>query len=123
MENGGAKFDGINALMYGAGSISGVVGYELSRKNVKKLYIANRSVEKAEEIAKILRENTPMETEVITTDRDALDRAAKSVSFLQTSLRLACVVFRQNTIISDLLTACRRVRRYLTALLIHQKQR
>ena len=82
MENGGAKLDGINALMYGAGSISGVVGYELSRKNVKKLYIANRSVEKAEEIAKILRENTPMETEVITTAREALDRAAEECELL-----------------------------------------
>lgn len=82
MVNGGAKLDGINALMYGAGSISGVVGYELSKKGVKKLFIANRSKEKAESIAAVLRENTPMETEVITTEPEALDKAAEQCELL-----------------------------------------
>lgn len=82
MENGGMKFDGINAMMYGAGSISGVIGYELSQKNVKKLFIANRSGEKAEAIAKILRENTPMEVEVITTEQAELDKAAAQCELL-----------------------------------------
>lgn len=76
MEQGGANFDGITALMYGAGSISGVIGYELSQKGVKKLYIANRSREKAEAIAAILRENTPMETVVIEPSKEELDKAA-----------------------------------------------
>lgn len=62
--------------MYGAGSISGVIGYELSQKGVKKLYIANRSREKAEAIAAILRENTPMETVVIEPTKEGLDKAA-----------------------------------------------
>lgn len=82
MMNGGAKLDGVNALMYGAGSISGVIGYELSKQNVKKLYIANRSVEKAQSIAAILRNNTPMEVEVITTEPEALDRAAEQCELL-----------------------------------------
>ncbi len=60
MVNGGAKLDGINALVYGAGGISGVVTYELSRQNVKKLYIANITPEEPEQIAKVLRENTAM---------------------------------------------------------------
>ena len=82
MVNGGAKLDGITAMMYGAGSISGVIGYELSRKNVKKLYIANRSKDRAEEIAAILRNNTPMDVEVISTDPAALDRAAEDCELL-----------------------------------------
>lgn len=82
MVNGGAKLDGITAMMYGAGSISGVIGYELSRKNVKKLYIANRSKERAEEIAAILRNNTPMDVEVISTDPAALDHAAEDCELL-----------------------------------------
>ena len=76
--NGGAKLEGINALMYGAGGISGVVAYELTRQKVKKLYIANRTEEKAEKIAKVLRENTPVEVEIIGTDPASLDRAAEN---------------------------------------------
>ncbi len=77
MEQGGVKFEGIHALMYGAGGISGVIGYELSRRGVKKLTIANRSRENAETIAAILRENTPMEVDVISIDPAQLDRAAE----------------------------------------------
>ncbi|MGL5434090.1 MAG: shikimate dehydrogenase family protein [Lachnospiraceae bacterium] len=78
LQSGGAKLDGINALMYGAGGISGVVAYELSRQNVKKLYIANRTPEKAESIARILREHSATEVEVIGTDQDSLNQAAEN---------------------------------------------
>lgn len=76
--NGGAKLEGIHALMYGSGGISGVVAYELSRQNVKKLYIANRTAEKSEAIAKVLREHSATEVEVIGTDQASLDRAAEN---------------------------------------------
>lgn len=82
MVNGGAKLNGITAMLYGAGSISGVIGYELSRQNVKKLYIANRSREKAEKIAQILRNNTAMEVVVISADREELDQAAAECKLL-----------------------------------------
>jgi shikimate dehydrogenase len=75
--NSGTKLDGISVLMYGAGSISGVIGYELSRQNVKKLYIVNRSRDKAEKIARILNDNTPMEVSVISTDPAELNRVAE----------------------------------------------
>lgn len=74
---GGARLDGVSALLYGAGGISGVVAYELARQNVKKIYLANRTREKAEAIARLLRENTAAEAEVIDTDDAALDRAAE----------------------------------------------
>lgn len=82
MENCGVKFEGIHALMYGAGGISGVIGYELSQRGVKKLTIANRSIEKAEVIADILRNNTPMEVEVISTEPEALDKAAETAELM-----------------------------------------
>lgn len=74
---GGARLEGINALMYGAGGISGVTAYELARQGVKKLYIANRTPEKAEAIAQIVREHTAAEAEVIGMEEEALDRAAE----------------------------------------------
>lgn len=76
MLNGGAKLDGIHALVYGAGGISGVVTYELAQKGVKKLYIANITPEEPEQIAKVLRENTAMEVEVLSLEPKGLDRAA-----------------------------------------------
>lgn len=77
MLNGGAKLEGINALVYGAGGISGVVTYELAQKGVKKLYIANITPQEPEQIAKVLRENTAMEVEVLSLDPKGLDRAAE----------------------------------------------
>lgn len=77
MLNGGVKLDGIHALVYGAGGISGVVTYELAQKGVKKLYIANITPEEPEQIAKVLRENTAMEVEVLSLDPKGLDRAAE----------------------------------------------
>lgn len=77
MEQNGVRFDGINAMMYGAGGISGVIGYELSKRGVKHLTIANIYKEEADTIANILRENTPMTVDVISLDHDQLDRAAE----------------------------------------------
>ena len=78
MEEGGAKLNGVNALIYGAGGISGVTAYELAQSGVKKLYIANRTPEKAERIAKLVNENTAAAAEVIGTDAASLDKAAES---------------------------------------------
>lgn len=77
MQGGGAKLAGVNALMYGAGGISGVTAYELAQQGVKKIYIANRSAEKAEQIARIVKEHTAADAVVIGTDKEALDKAAE----------------------------------------------
>lgn len=82
MLKGGAKLDGIEAIMYGAGGISAVTGYELSVAGVKKLYIANRTADKANAVAKVLADNTPMEVEVIGTDAASLDKAAERCELL-----------------------------------------
>lgn len=78
LQGGGAQLEGTHALLYGSGGISGVVAYELSQQNVKKLYIANRTAEKSEAIAKVLREHSATEVEVIGTDQASLDRAAEN---------------------------------------------
>lgn len=78
MLEGGAKLDGVNALLYGAGGISGVTAYELAKNGVKKLYIANRTPEKAEKIARLVNENTAAAAEVIGTDAASLDKAAEN---------------------------------------------
>lgn len=77
MVDHGAALDGIEALLYGAGGISGVVAYELAQAGVRKLYIANRTPEKAKDLARVILENTSAEAEVIHTDAASLDWAAE----------------------------------------------
>lgn len=78
MLTSGAHLDGIHAMIYGAGGISGVTAYELVQHGVKKLTIANRTPEKAQAIQKILLENTPVSSvDVIGTDAASLDKAAQ----------------------------------------------
>lgn len=76
MEMGGAKFDGIRALMWGAGGIAGVTAYELWKKGVKKLYLANAFEDEAERMMDMLHKNTDMEVEFIGIDEEKLDKAA-----------------------------------------------
>lgn len=51
-----------HVVMIGAGAISGVIGYELSRAKAKSLTILNRSVESALNVAKTLNEHTSLQT-------------------------------------------------------------
>ncbi len=73
----GAHLKGIEALLYGSGGITGVTAYELACAGVTRIYIANRTPEKAESIARIVRENTNAEAEAIGTDPESLDRVAE----------------------------------------------
>ena len=77
MQEGGAKLQGAHALLYGAGGISGVTAYELARAGVQKLYIANRTREKAEAIARLVNEHTAAQAQVIDADAASLDKAAQ----------------------------------------------
>lgn len=80
----GVELEGIEAVMFGSGSISGVIGLELSRHGVKKLTILNRTVEKAQEIADILNKNTKMETMALASSPENLDAACENAElFLQ----------------------------------------
>ena len=80
----GISLAGKRAVMLGSGSISGVIGLELSRNGVKHLTILNRTLEKAEEIARILNESTPMAAEAGKSTPEELDKASRSADiFLQ----------------------------------------
>jgi len=50
---------GKSALMIGAGSVAGPIAADLCRRGIKKLMIANRTVEKAEIIADLIKETFP----------------------------------------------------------------
>lgn len=92
---GGAKLDGANALLYGAGGICGVAAYELTRQNVKKIYIANRTPEKANAIADVLRAHSNAEVEVIGIEPKALDRAAEDCELFANLTPLGMVGYPQ----------------------------
>lgn len=80
----GAQLEGKEAVMLGSGSISGVIGLELSKHGIRKLTILNRTVEKAQEIADILNTHTSMETKALASTPENLDKAAGTAKlFLQ----------------------------------------
>lgn len=80
----GVQLVGKEALMLGSGSISGVIGLELSKHGIRKLTILNRTVEKAQEIADILNTHTSMETKALASTPENLDQAAGTAQlFLQ----------------------------------------
>lgn len=70
----GAQLEGKEAVMLGSGSISGVIGLELSKHGIRKLTILNRTVEKAQEIADILNTHTSMETKALASTPENLDK-------------------------------------------------
>jgi shikimate dehydrogenase len=72
----GANLEGAHVLMLGAGSISGAIGYELSKNGVRSLTILNRSVRNAENIANLLNENTSMHVSFGASTVDNLDNYA-----------------------------------------------
>ncbi len=80
----GIDLDGKEAVMLGSGSISGVIGLELSKRGIKKLTILNRTTDEAEKIADILNRYTSMETIALASTPENLDRTAKHARiFLQ----------------------------------------
>ncbi len=64
--------------MLGAGAITGVIGRELALAGVRELTIVNRTLEKADFVADILRKNTSgMEIYTMEMTRENLDAAAR----------------------------------------------
>jgi shikimate dehydrogenase len=72
------KMKGAKVLMLGAGAITGVIGRELALAGVRELTIVNRTLEKADFVADILRKNTSgMEIYTMEMTRENLDAAAR----------------------------------------------
>lgn len=82
IKSSGLDLEGKKAVMLGSGSISGVIGYELSQNGVKELTILNRTIDKAQEIAAILNDNTHMTVKALEWTNENLDEAVKGADLL-----------------------------------------
>ncbi len=63
IENTGFKIQGKEVMVLGAGAIGSIIGYELGRRGATKIIFFNRTVEKAESIARKIHELTGSVTE------------------------------------------------------------
>lgn len=76
-------FEGKTALMLGAGAVSGLIASELCKRGVKSVVIANRTVEKAQNIADILKKLYPdVQTEVGPLDDAFLSQKAPAADLV-----------------------------------------
>lgn len=81
----GVDVKGMNVAILGAGSIVGVILLCMAEKGAKKVTLLNRTVEKAEYLAKTVKEFKPeieMEIECLPFTPEALDKAASECDFL-----------------------------------------
>lgn len=62
-------------ILLGAGGSARGVGVQLALAGAQKLYLVNRTPEKAEEIAQVIRDNSAAQAEVLPWTREALDQA------------------------------------------------
>ncbi len=72
----GVDFHGRDAMLLGTGGISGVIGLELARQGIRRLTVLNRTLDKADTLARILNENTGMKVESRLATAENLDQAA-----------------------------------------------
>ena len=83
LENAGKPVKGSSVLILGAGGVGGIVSAELAKRGAKQLFIANRTLEKAQRIVDILKENfSRIEAKAIFADQTSLDKAAAQCDVL-----------------------------------------
>ena len=80
--NKGRSLAGKHVVMIGAGGISGVIGYELSKAHAKSLTIINRSLESARKVAEILNEHTDINANAEMLNAKTLARQAERAEVL-----------------------------------------
>lgn len=73
---------GANVLLLGAGAVAGPIAADVVSRGAKKVFIANRTVEKADTIAANLQKLYKTETETGTMDDDFLAECAKKVDIV-----------------------------------------
>ncbi|NLW79575.1 MAG: hypothetical protein GXY32_09230 [Ruminococcaceae bacterium] len=78
----GAKLQGASVMMTGAGSISGIIGYELAKNGVANLTILNRTVANAQAVADKLNANTQMKSVAGGMTNAELDAAAEKADVM-----------------------------------------
>lgn len=72
----GIDLAGKKALLYGAGGISGAIAYELARRGAAQISIANRTLEKAEQVAEMLGKHFRLNAKALVCSQAALDQEA-----------------------------------------------
>ncbi|MHB1315198.1 MAG: shikimate dehydrogenase family protein [Christensenellales bacterium] len=82
LENAGMSIKGRSVLILGAGGVSGIVSAELAERGAKRIIIANRTIEKAQRIADIVKSFTSIEASAVSFDPSSLDNAASQCSVL-----------------------------------------
>lgn len=80
IEDTGAKLAGREALIIGAGGISGVIANEMAHRGVTAFTILNRTAEKAEHLAQILSDHTGLPVRSGPLTKEELDLAARRVN-------------------------------------------
>lgn len=74
-EDAGMDPAGKTVILLGAGGSARGVGVQLALAGAKKVYLVNRTPEKAEEIAKVIADNTKAQAEVLPWTKEALEQA------------------------------------------------
>lgn len=82
IKRAGVDVTGMHVLILGAGSIVGVILLELSRHGVKKVTLANRSLQNAQKLEQVVRAHTNMDITCIPFDDASLNQAAQSCDFI-----------------------------------------
>lgn len=82
----GAVLSGSTVVLYGAGSISGAIIYELVQKKVGRIILLNRTLKNARTVADTIRENWKFPVEAYEASPELLDTyAAQADIFIHTS--------------------------------------
>lgn len=76
LEDAGCILSGREALILGAGGISGPVAGEMAKRGVRRITILNRTPEKAQRLAAILQEHTGVSVHAGVLDESQLNQAA-----------------------------------------------
>lgn len=78
IEDSGVRLEGREALIIGAGGISGMVASEMAARGVTSITILNRTPEKAQSVARTVQDYTGKPTRAGVLCQEELDRAAKT---------------------------------------------
>jgi shikimate dehydrogenase len=82
IEDHGCVIKGRQALLLGAGGVSGVVADEMIKRGISKLVVLNRTAQKAEELAKLVSANNAIQVEAGPLTNEMLDKYAPDTQLL-----------------------------------------
>lgn len=98
IERAGVDLKGKNVLILGSGSIVGVILLEFAKRGVKSVTLANRTIDKAERLKKVVEDylSIDMEINCISFEKDAIDKASANCDFLMQATALGLKGYGQD---------------------------